>query len=40
MPSGGDTFWFEKEFGTPEPRPFDKCQQLFELSDDRQVCSA
>ena len=34
MPSGGDKFWFETEFGAPEPRPFSACQALFSLSDD------
>ena len=35
MPSGGDKFWFENEFGAPEPRPFAACQALFTLSRDR-----
>ena len=35
MPSGGDKFWFENEFGAPEPRPFAACQALFTLSSDR-----
>lgn len=34
MPSGGDKFWFENEFGAAEPRPFAACQALFALSAD------
>ena len=36
MPSGGDKFWFENEFGAAEPRPFAACQALFTLSTDGQ----